>query len=73
MVVYVRGCGGTMEHRYQWDVKVEAKTTDTMPRMQGGAHSGVYDSTMGANAWYGAINLLEQVAGQSDRTPAPRV
>ena len=39
-----------VEHRDVGGIQIEAKTEDTMPRLQGGAHSEVYDGASEADA-----------------------
>ena len=46
----VRGGGGPSDHREGGNVKVEAKTVDTITRLSGGAHSGVYDDVLEADS-----------------------
>ena len=72
-VWYIRGVGGTMEHGEGSDVQGNFKMIDTIPRMLGGTHSGVYDGALEAGARDGSRNQLAPAAGQSYRTPAPRV
>ena len=49
------------------EIKREAKTTDVMPRLWVGDHSGVYDGISEADEQDRSSDLLEIAAGQSVR------
>ena len=67
----VRGVSRPEDHGEGDEIQGEAKTADVMPRLQGGAHNGVYDGTSESDAQDGFSDQVEPAADQSDITPAP--
>ena len=69
----VIGGGGPADNGERSNIQGEANTVDTITRLQGRSHNGVYDGTSEENEKYGAINRMELAFDQSYITVCPSI